>query len=80
MHEHQPTSGAGEATTATRHRLAFAHLDLPSRCDVCGGHRAHGNHRLCSQYRQQRWEAHGAKDELEAKKQAQAGRRRYERG
>lgn len=32
-------------------------LDLKSRCDVCGKHRAHGNHQACSRARQERYRA-----------------------
>lgn len=57
MQEHQPTSGAGEATTKPpriRPPMFTMKLDNPSHCDICGKHRSVGRHTSCSIERQRR--------------------------
>lgn len=38
----------------TRPPMASHRLDLPSRCDICGGARSTRKHQACSRIRQQR--------------------------
>lgn len=84
MQEHQPGSGAAEASTKPpriRPPLASMRLETPNQCDICGKARATRKHVACSRIRQQRKDAEWATymAEQAATRAAKQEKRRYAR-